>query len=131
MLKSPTLDPREPMDYDQYREFIQTSQRHPAEDRDAKAMLRDKTITSFTVIQHVNVAGMYHRFLWPDTAAGHEGHWKEWITDWGSHFKGWAATLPELDPRAKYSYGEAHLFRAEDVTSPDAEPKMHWTFHRL
>lgn len=119
------------MDPLQYIEFIQTSRRHLAERRDAKAMLRDKTITSFTVIQEVNMGGMYHRFLWPDMAAGHEGHWKEWITDWDKHFKGWAATLPELDARAKYSFGEVHLFRAEDVTGPDGNEKMHWTFHRL
>jgi hypothetical protein len=131
MLKSPKLDPRETLDQDQFREFIQTSHRDPAERRDVKVMLRDKTITSFTVIQHVNVGGMYHRFLWPDTAGGREGHWKEWITDWEDHFKGWASTLPELESGGKYSFEDVHRFCAQDVTGPDWIEKMHWTFHRL
>jgi hypothetical protein len=120
------MDPRQARTWDELFAFLQTTEREWARDKDVLAMLRDTQIPSFTIVQEANMAGEYHRFLWP-VGADNNSKWWQYVRDWDrSPLAGWEKAFVDIVPEKVYTY-EGAQFRATRMD----EEGFHVTFYRV
>lgn len=106
-----TVDPRLGHSNEEWGHFMQNTRRWPANNKEFLAMLKDVSVSSFTVVQEANIGGEYHRVLCPQ-AVGND--WcQHSISNWSEcPLAVWSNTFLALVEDKEYVYEDVR-FRAQ------------------